>query len=56
MGLYAGYAYEALARAESVAKNRKKANEHLAEARRCAERLGDAEDKKALERDLASLA
>jgi hypothetical protein len=53
---YAGYAYEALARAESVANNREKLAQYLAEARRCAERVADADDKQALEKDLASLA
>jgi len=49
---YLGYAYEALARAEAVAGNRAQAAEYLAEARRAAERMTDAEAQKMLLDDL----
>ncbi len=50
-----GYAYEALARAESVADNGAKAKEHLAEAWRHAEGVTDDEDKQLLVNDLKTL-
>lgn len=49
---YLGYAYEALARAEAVAGNRGKAEEFLAQARRIAEQITDAEEKQMLAADL----
>ena len=52
---FLGYAYEALARAESIADNGAKAKEHLAEARRHAEGVRDAEDKQLLVNDLKTL-
>lgn len=51
-----GYANEALARADLVAGNAERAAESIAEARRCAELVTDAEDKQALLADLDSLA
>jgi hypothetical protein len=50
---YRGYAYEALARAEQVAGNKEKEQEFAAEARRLAEMVSDAEEKKLLVDDLA---
>ncbi len=50
-----GYAYEALARAESVAGDRARAGEYLAAARRYAAEVSDAEDQQLLLADLASL-
>ena len=49
---YMGYAYEALARAESVAGNRKKMEDHLGKARRLAEDVSDVESRKILLADL----
>ena len=49
---YKGYAYEALARAEQVAGNLKKIREYADEARRLAEQVSDAEDRKLLMDDL----
>jgi hypothetical protein len=50
-----GYAYEALARAESVAGNRGKMAEYLREARRAAEGLPDPDTKKRLLADLDTI-
>lgn len=50
-----GYAYEALARAESVAGNRDKVKEYLQEARRVAETLPDPDTKKRLLGDLDTI-
>lgn len=50
-----GYAYEALARAESVAGNRGKVKEYLQEARRVAETLPDPDTKKRLLGDLDTI-
>jgi len=50
-----GYAYEALARAESVAGNAKKAQEYVREARRVAETMPDPEAKKQLLSDLETI-
>jgi len=50
-----GYAYEALARAESLAGNRDAMSAHLAEARRDAGRITDAETKKMLLSDLETI-
>ncbi len=52
---YLGFAYEALARAASIAGDRAKAGEHLTEARRIAAALEDPEEKKMLEGDLEGL-
>ncbi len=49
------YAYEALSRAESLADNRTKAKEHLAEAWHNAERVTDDEEKQLLVNDLRTL-
>jgi hypothetical protein len=53
---YLGYAHEALARAEKVAGNRNEMEEHLGEARKAAERMTDADAKKMLLDDLATIA
>lgn len=50
-----GYAYEALARAEEAAGNPAKAREYIAEARRLADLVSDAEDRKLLSADLATI-
>lgn len=50
-----GYAYEALARAESIDDNAAKAREYLAEAWRHAAGVADAEDKQLLVNDLETL-
>lgn len=50
--VYLGYAYEALARAESVAGNRGKMDEHLREARRVADTMPNPEAKQRLLDDL----
>jgi hypothetical protein len=52
---YLGYAYEALARAESVAGDKDKMNEYLAKARETAVRVDKAENRKWLEDDLESI-
>jgi tetratricopeptide (TPR) repeat protein len=52
---YKGYAFEALARAESVAGNSEKAQGYLSEARALAEQVSDADSKKYLVDDLNSL-
>jgi hypothetical protein len=52
---YLGYAFEALARAESVAGNEEKARNHLAEALRIAETLPNPDAKKQLLGDLEDL-
>ena len=52
---YLGYAYEALARAESVAGNREKTAEYLREARRVAETMPNPEAKKQLLGDLDTI-
>lgn len=53
---YLGYAHEALARAEKLAGNAIVAQQHLAEARRLAELVADAEERAALNSDLDQLA
>jgi len=50
-----GYAYEALARAESIAGNSEKTKEYLAEAQRNAERITDGDDRQLLVNDLITL-
>jgi hypothetical protein len=52
---YLGYAYEALARAESVAGERAKAEDYLSRARAAAEKVAEARDQKALLADLATI-
>jgi hypothetical protein len=52
---YLGYAYEALARAESVAGNVQRRDAHLASAREVAGRLPDPEARQALLADLATI-
>jgi len=52
---YLGYAYEALARAESVAGNRDKVDEYLAKAREAVSLVKEAEDRKLLEDDLDTI-
>ena len=49
---YMGYAYEALARAESVAGDRRKMDEHLRKARELADSVSDVESRKILLADL----
>lgn len=51
-----GYAYEALARAESVAGNHQRANELVAEARQLAAQVTDKEDRDLLLADLETIA
>lgn len=50
-----GYAYEALARAESIAGNLEETNKALAEAKRAAEAVTDEESKKWLLDDLETI-
>jgi len=52
---YLGYAYEALARAESVAGNHAKMEEHLADARRTAEKVEKPDFKEPLITDIDSI-
>lgn len=52
---YGGYAHEALARAEWVARNREKAQEHLLQAYVLASEIEDPEEKKTLEADLETI-
>lgn len=49
------YAYEALARAEAMAGNVTKRDEHIVEARKVMERMTDADMVKYLESDLATI-
>jgi tetratricopeptide (TPR) repeat protein len=50
-----GYAYEALARAESLAGNKERAGSHLANALRLAHQVVEADERKALMDDLNSI-
>jgi hypothetical protein len=50
-----GYAYEALARAESVAGNRDRMEEYLQKARTAVERMTDPDTRKQFEDDLNSI-
>ncbi len=50
-----GYAYEALARAESVAENKEQMEAYLHKARAAAERMTDADTKKQFQEDLESI-
>ena len=52
---YLGYAYEALARAESVAGNHEKMNAYLIRARQAASQVKKAENRKWLEDDLDTI-
>jgi hypothetical protein len=52
---YLGYAYEALARAESVAGSRAKTEQYLNEARKIAEQVSDPDSKKWLLDDLGTV-
>ena len=52
---FLGYAYEALARAESTAGNRKQAQEHIDQAKSIAEKIQEAEDKEQLLNDLDTI-
>ncbi|MFC1572554.1 hypothetical protein ACFL6M_03040 [Candidatus Eisenbacteria bacterium] len=52
---YLGYAYEALARVESLAGNRDLVEEYVGEARRAAESVKDQESKKLLLDDLETI-
>ena len=52
---FIAYAYEALARAAMVAGDTGMMNEHLAAARKLADTVTDADSKKMLEDDLATL-
>jgi len=49
------YAYEALARAESVAENKEQMEAYLHKARAAAERMTDADTKKQFQEDLESI-
>jgi hypothetical protein len=50
-----GYAYEALARAEAVAKNKQQMEMYLQKAREAAEKINDAEDRQVLLADLETI-
>jgi hypothetical protein len=52
---YLGYAYEALARAESVANVPEQAQTFLAQARQQSEKITDEQEKKLLVNDLKTL-
>jgi hypothetical protein len=52
---FAGYAYEALARAESIAGNMARAQDALERARKLAEEVKDSEDRQLLVADLATI-
>lgn len=52
---YVGYAYEALARAESIAGNNTKIEEYLAEAQRWANQVTEVDDKQLLVKDLNTI-
>jgi hypothetical protein len=52
---YIGYAYEALARAEMIAGNHDKMEEYLDLARKQSDAISDAEEKKMLVDDLATI-
>jgi hypothetical protein len=53
---FVAYAYEALARAESVAGNDSKRDDYLSQARKLTEQVKDADSKKMLEADLDTIA
>ena len=55
LSFHLGYAYEALARAESVAGNASKVKEYLASARQVAEQMTDEDDRKQLLADLETI-
>jgi len=52
---YVAYAYEALARAESIAGNQLEMREYLTKARESAEQITDAEERKMLNDGLATI-
>ena len=52
---YVGYAYDALARAEAIAGNQSEIEEYLAKARKAAAQISNAEERKMLEGDLATI-
>jgi len=52
---YLGYAYEALARAESVAGDKSKMQEYLDEANRLAESIADQDEQELLMNDLKTI-
>ena len=52
---FLGYAYEALARAESTAGNQKQAQEYIDQAKSIAEKIQEAEDKEQLLNDLDTI-
>jgi hypothetical protein len=52
---YKGYAYETLARAEMLIRNRFIMNVHLDKARAMLEQIEDAEEKQALSKDLGTI-
>lgn len=52
---YRAYAFEALARAETIAGNKQNAREYLAQARDLAKQVSEAEERKALLADLAAI-
>jgi hypothetical protein len=52
---YLGYAYEALARAEAITGDREKMEAYLREARRAAEQVSEADDRKVLLDDLDTI-
>ena len=52
---YVAYSHEALARAYALARKQETSNEHLAEARRLAEEVSDADSRKMLLDDLATI-
>lgn len=52
---YQAYAHEALARADHVAGNHDRAAQHIAEARRLAEAVAEADDRQRLLDDLAAI-
>ena len=52
---YKGYAYEALARAEAVAGNKQMAGEYVAQARKFADQVTEADDRQVLVNDLETI-
>jgi len=53
--VFAGFAYEALARAEMVAGDKKKKQEYFAKAQKVLAKVSDEDDREYLERDLSSI-
>ena len=52
---YLGYAYEALARTESISRDSAKMEEYLQKAQECIEKIPDPDDKQQLLADLATI-